>query len=238
MVLVPAGEFTMGRNDRDWNEKPAHTVVLDDYYIDQFETTNLDYARFLNEQGNQFEGLANWIEAIDVDLHVREVDGVWQVDAGYEKYPMIEVTWYGARAFCQWRGASLPSEAQWEKAARGTDGRLYPWGDEISCDYANFGGCVYDAVPVDSYPNGVSPYGAYNMAGNVQEWINDIYDPYYYTYSPAENPTGAEEGSFKVFRGGSWYDNMGNVRTTYRYPKIPVLTYKANGFRCVRDASP
>jgi formylglycine-generating enzyme required for sulfatase activity len=141
MVLVPAGEFIMGSKGLSKIEEPIHTVYLDDFYIDQYEVTFEQYARFLNEEGNQFEGLANWIEANDPDLRVHEVDGTWQVEAGFENYPMNEMTWYGARAFCVWRGGRLPTEAEWEKAARGTDGRLYPWGDEADCSKANFYGC-------------------------------------------------------------------------------------------------
>ena len=238
MVLVPAGPFVMGRDDRAGIERPAHTVALDAYYIDQYEVANQWYAAFLNEMGNQFEGLANWIEANDPDLHVRLIDGVWQVDPGYENYPMNEMTWYGARAFCEWRGAYLPTEAQWEKAARGTDGRTYPWGEEISCDLANYAGCVYAAVPVDSYPEGVSPYGVYNMAGNMMEWVADRYQESYYASSPADNPSGPETGDFRIIRGGSWINNSGNLRTTHRYPKLPVLTYTSVGFRCARNLTP
>ena len=238
MVLVPAGPFVMGRDDRAPNESPAHTVTLDDFYIDSFEATNASFAEFLNVMGNQFEGNAHWIEVNDPDLRIHEVDGIWQVEEGFENYPMNEVTWYGARAYCLWRTAHLPTEAEWEKAARGTDGRTFPWGEDISCDLANYGGCVYGAVPVDSFPGGVSPYGAYNMAGNVMEWVADWYDRDYYANSPLENPTGPENGDFKIFRGGSYINAAGNVRTTYRFAKLQVLTYVANGFRCARDAYP
>lgn len=238
MVLVPAGPFLMGSDDRGPNERPAHTVTLDDFYIDMYEATNASFAEFLNVMGNQFEGNAHWIEVNDPDLRVHEVNGSWQVDKGFENYPMNEVTWYGARAYCQWRGAHLPAEAEWEKAARGTDGRTFPWGEDISCELANYAGCVHGAVPVDSYPDGVSPYGVYNMAGNVMEWVADWYDREYYARSPSDNPTGPESGDFKIFRGGSWINAAGNVRTTYRFAKLQVLTYVANGFRCARNAYP
>ncbi|HBX70707.1 MAG TPA: hypothetical protein DEH25_15330 [Chloroflexi bacterium] len=238
MVFVAAGEFLMGSEVWSGSEKPAHTVYLDAYYIDQFEVSVGAFAEFLNEMGNQIEGVAgkaSWVEEPDPDLHLHRTDGIWQADEGRANHPMNEVTWFGARAFCEWRGAVLPSEAQWEKAARGTDGRTYPWGEqEPTCEMANFAGCFYDSVPVDSYPEWVSPYGAYNMAGNVHEWTNDWYNADYYANSPSENPTGPESGDYKIFRGASWFNGNFQTRTTYRYPKLPVLTYMANGFRCAK----
>lgn len=238
MVLVPAGDFLMGSDSWSGSEKPAHKVFLDRYYIDQFEVSNMAFAEFLNEVGNQIEGVAgkaHWVEESDPDLQIHRFDGVWQADPGRENHPMNEVTWFGARAFCEWRTARLPSEAEWEKAARGTDGRTYPWGEaEPTCEMANFSGCYYDSVPVDSYPAWVGPYGTYNMAGNVHEWTNDWYNEEYYANSPNKNPTGPESGDYKVFRGASWFNGSFQTRTTYRYPKLPVLTYKANGFRCAK----
>jgi len=238
MLLVPAGKFEMGSKGLSKIEEPIHTVYLDDFYIDKYEVSNEQYAQFLNEEGNQFEGLANWIEANDPDLRVHEVEGEWIVEPGYENYPMNEMTWYGARAFCEWRGARLPTEAEWEKAARGTDGRLFPWGEKATCENANYYGCNYDLVPVDSYPESISPYGAYNMAGNIMEWVNDWYGDGYYASSPEVNPQGPDSGTHKIFRGGSYINGAHHIRTTYRWPKLPVLTYVATGFRCAKDANP
>jgi formylglycine-generating enzyme required for sulfatase activity len=238
MVLVPAGEFMMGSDSWSGSEKPSHKVYLDSYFIDQYEVSNLAFVEFLNEVGNQIEGVAGkayWVEESDPDLDIFRVDGIWQVTPGRENHPMNEVTWFGARAFCEWRQARLPSEAEWEKAARGTDGRTYPWGEtEPTCEMANFASCYYDSIPVDSYPDWVSPYGAFNMAGNVHEWTNDWYADDYYANSPYEKPTGPEIGDYKVFRGASWFNAAFQTRTTYRYPKLPVLTYMANGFRCAK----
>jgi formylglycine-generating enzyme required for sulfatase activity len=240
MVLVPEGEFLMGSDSWSGSEKPSHKVYLDSYYIDQFEVSNSAFVEFLNEVGNQIEGIAgkaHWVEENDPDLDIFRMNEIWQVAAGRENHPMNEVTWFGARAFCEWRQARLPSEAEWEKAARGTDGRTYPWGEsEPTCEMANFASCYYDSVPVDSYPDWISPYGTYNMAGNVHEWTNDWYAEEYYANSPYKNPTGPENGDFKVFRGASWFNAAFQTRTTYRYPKLPVLTYMANGFRCARAA--
>ncbi len=242
MLLVPAGEFLMGSDSWSGSEQPAHTVYLDGFYIDQFEVSNAAFAEFLNEVGNQIEGVAgkaHWVEESDPDLRIHRLDGIWQPDEGWENHPMNEVTWFGAASFCEWREARLPSEAEWEKAARGTDGRTYPWGEaEPTCKMANFSGCFYDSVPIDSYPEWVSPYGVYNMAGNVHEWTNDWYGEDYYANSPTENPTGPENGDYKVFRGASWFNANFQTRTTYRYPKLPVLTYKANGFRCAISIAP
>ncbi len=235
MLLIPAGEFQMGSKGLSKIEEPIHTVYLDAYYIDKFEVSNQQYAQFLNAQGNQFEGLANWIEANDPDLKVREIEGVWTVEPGFENYPMNEMTWYGARAFCSWRGGRLPTEAEWEKAARGTDGRLYPWGDTASCEQANYYGCNYALLPVDSFSQATSPYGVFNMAGNIMEWVNDWYAEDYYANSEYTNPTGPETGTHKVFRGGAYINGAHHIRTTYRWPKLPVLTYVATGFRCASD---
>lgn len=238
LVLVPAGPFVMGSDLWNDNERPVHTITLKAYYIDQFEVDNASFAEFLNENGNQIEGNAPWIEAVDPDLRVHEVAGVWTPDAGYADHPINETTWFAARAYCVWRGVRLPTEAEWEKAARGDDGRTYPWGEETpTCEMANFAGCFYDSVPVDSYPQSISPYGAYNMAGNVMEWVSDWY-VHHYDPADSENPTGPEHGDFRIFRGGAWFTAATQVRTTYRFAKLPVLTFQANGFRCARDVGP
>ncbi|MFZ6028392.1 MAG: SUMF1/EgtB/PvdO family nonheme iron enzyme [Chloroflexota bacterium] len=238
MVLVPAGPFLMGSGLWNENERPEHMVTLKAYYIDQFEVSNASFSTFLNEKGNQIEGNAPWIEEADPDLRIHKVDGVWTPDDGYADHPINETTWFAARAYCAWRGVRLPTEAEWEKAARGDDGRTYPWGEETpTCEMANFAGCFYDSVPVDSYPQSVSPYGAYNMAGNVMEWVADWYVRHY-DADDSEDPTGPENGDFRIFRGGAWFTAATQVRTTYRFAKLPVLTFQANGFRCARDIGP
>jgi formylglycine-generating enzyme required for sulfatase activity len=238
MRLIPAGPFIMGSASWNDNERPLHTVYLDAFYIDQFEVSNASFAEFLNANGNQIEGYAPWVEESDPDLRIHRREGLWTPDEGYADHPINEATWYAARAYCAWRSARLPSEAEWEKAARGDDGRTFPWGEaEPTCQLANFAGCFYDSVPIDSYPNAVSPYGVYNMAGNVMEWVADWYISPYDTRQ-TDNPTGPERGDFRIFRGGAWFNAPNQVRTTYRFAKLPVLTYKANGFRCARAAVP
>jgi formylglycine-generating enzyme required for sulfatase activity len=246
MVTIPAGEFQMGCDDSNpseycySNEQPLHNVYLDAYAIDKYEVTNAQYAEFLNAEGNQEEGGDTWLDADDSDVRIHASGGVWQVDAGYEDHPVVEVTWYGARAYCEWQGKRLPTEAEWEKAARGaSDTRMYPWGNEDpDCSRLNYdsaeGQCVGDTAPVGSYPSGASPYGALDMAGNVWEWVNDWYDSDYYDVSPHNNPPGPDSGSSRVLRGGGWDDFWIVVRAANRDDchLYPGGSNNEVGFRC------
>jgi formylglycine-generating enzyme required for sulfatase activity len=241
LVFVPEGSFLMGSEvgTSKADEVPEHIAHLDDYWIYKYEVTYAQFSRFLNTIGNQEEDGALWLNASDRDLRISEVEGVWEPDAGYEDHPVAGVTWYGARAYCEWVGARLPTEAEWEKAARGEDGRLYPWGDEHpNCDFANFSGCVGYSVPVGSYPLGASPYGVLDMGGNVWEWVTDWYDENYYNESPVFNPLGPEMGVYKVLRGGSRAFIIGYMRTSARNRLVPYLTFCSLGFRCVMDDLP
>jgi formylglycine-generating enzyme required for sulfatase activity len=236
LVYVPAGEFEMGGSTFT-EEKPIHRVSLDAFWIYQTEVTNASYLAFLNDVGNQSEGGTNWMNPAGSGIKfVYPVDGVWQVDEEYEDHPVVVVSWYGARAYCEWAGGRLPTEAEWEKAARGTDGRYYPWGNGVDCNYANVGFCVLRTVPVGSYPIGMSPYGALDMCGNVWEWTADWYDEFYYYNSPIDNPTGPEEGEYRVLRGGSWlYSSGAYLRSVTRYSASPQGSTPTIGFRCVID---
>jgi formylglycine-generating enzyme required for sulfatase activity len=222
MVLVPAGEFMMGSNDSG-DEKPPHRVHLDDYYIDKYEVTTTRYAAFLQATGRAAP--ARW-------------NGVSQVSDG--ERPVIGVDWNGAEAYCRWAGKRLPTEAEWEKAARGTDGRKYPWGnDEPSSRYANFNKCCdwkgyATLTAVTEHDAGKSPYGAYDMAGNVWEWVADWYDGSYYQHSPTRNPTGPSSGSFRVIRGGSWLDDADFIRSAIRFNLFPESRDFVIGFRCAK----
>jgi formylglycine-generating enzyme required for sulfatase activity len=264
MVLVPAGEFEMGADaevvfgefqklvDPEYwdvnlllSMEPVHTVNLDDYYIDKFEVTNAQYAEFLNEQGNQQESGAAWLNDQSDDALIFLNSGSWQSKEGYGDHPVIQVTWYGARAYCQWRGARLPSEAEWEKAARGTDGRLYPWGSDYDggrlnvCDsncpfpfaISEHDDGYFRTAPVNTYSDGVSPYGIFNMTGNVSEWVEDWLDIY-----PGGDPESSD--SFgrvqRVKRGGSW-STTGAVGTTFRVGVEPDEAWPTIGFRCSRS---
>ena len=217
MVYVPAGEFIMGSQDGKNDELPMHTVNLDAYYIDQTEVT---YAQF------KLCVKAGACDQPDFNNYYQST---------YLNHPVVNVSWNDADAYCQWAGRQLPTEAQWEKAARGTDGRTYPWGEGIDCDRANYSACddFSQTSPVGySGWRGASPYSAWDMAGNVWEWVADWYDSDYYLNAPSANPTGPISGTDRVLRGGSWYNHMNLARASYRHYKNPDDKYNFIGFRC------
>jgi formylglycine-generating enzyme required for sulfatase activity len=238
LVCVPAGEFVMGTDDGS-GEGPAHTVILDAYWIDQSEVTNAMYQKCV--------GVGGCVLPEHQSSDTRED---YYVSNQYTNYPVIGVSWEEALSYCQWAGRSLPTEAQWEKAARGTDGRIYPWGSqELSCQLANYrtdassgsreAYCVRDTVPVGSYPGGKSPYGADDMAGNVWEWVADWDDGQDYSPSPAINPAGPASGIGRISRGGSWYDLPDELRSTVRFGNYSpdYRNEVARGFRCAQSAA-
>lgn len=224
MVLVPAGEFTMGSNDGSDDEKPVHQVYLDAYYLDKYEVTVGQYAKFLEATG--FNGPPMWT-TMDQPSH--------------RKRPIVNVDWSDASNYCEWAGKRLPTEAEWEKAARGTDGRLYPWGNDpptpLHANYGKTGSHNYDALlPVGTLEAGKSPYGVYDMAGNVWEWVSDWYDSDYYKNSPQQNPEGLPTGGFKVIRGGAWNTSARNLRSSDRYWDPPTFrSLYFPGFRCAKS---
>ncbi|MBI1878747.1 MAG: SUMF1/EgtB/PvdO family nonheme iron enzyme [Chloroflexi bacterium] len=222
IVLVPAGPFEMGSNSQS-DEQPVHEVTLAAFYIDQYEVTNAQYRRCVEAGGCELPGCYPYPEAYEAETK--------------KNYPVVCVSWYQAQKYCEWRGGRLPTEAEWEKAARGTDGRIWPWGDKPpDKTLLNFNRNVNDITSVGSYSNGISPYGAYDMAGNVWEWVADWYDEKYYSNSPAENPPGPLNGDRKVLRGGAWYDSGYVVRASYRYYSYPYEQPDVIGIRCVAAA--
>ncbi|MCP4537076.1 MAG: formylglycine-generating enzyme family protein [Chloroflexi bacterium] len=238
-VFVPAGPFSMGcaydlsYEHCDVDARPVHTVYLDSFYIDRTEVTNAQY--------QACEEAGACLPPLDDRSETRSN---YYKNPQFDNYPVIYVDSHRARAFCQWAGKRLPTEAEWEKAARGTDLRLFPWGnDEPSCDRANYRwgidreyNCVGDTVAVGSYPENVSPYGALDMAGNVCEWTSDIYASRYYHNSPYHNPQGAgsTDKNEGVVRGGSWKNSWRGVTTYVRLDESEVYKWTRNGIRCAR----
>lgn len=228
MVYVPSGEFAMGSATNDptagEEEKPSHAVYLSVYWIDRTEVTNGMYS--LCVQAGVCRPPSQFGSATRAKYYG---------EALYYEYPVIHVSWKDAQTYCNWARRRLPTEAEWEKAARGLDGRPYPWGDRTPGPAeANFNKQVGDTTPVGSYLSGVSPYGALDMAGNVAEWVGDWYEKAYYLISGYKNPVGPEEGEFRVQRGGSWYNGAGTMRAAFRLWNYPELTSETIGFRCAR----
>ncbi|MBN2386388.1 MAG: SUMF1/EgtB/PvdO family nonheme iron enzyme [Anaerolineales bacterium] len=224
MVYVPAGAFPMGSREGASDEEPVHTVTLEAYWIDRTEVTNGMYAACVAEGACPPPSSAR-----------SNTRSPYYGNPAYADYPVIYVDWNDAQAYCEWTGGRLPSEAEWEKAARGTDGRRYPWGDlSPTAERANYhGSSVGDTQAVGSFPAGASPYGALDMAGNVWEWTADWYDAHYYSRSPEANPTGPASGTYRLLRGGSW-DYIGSfLRSALRLRATSGNSSYGIGFRCV-----
>jgi len=236
LILIPAGPFLMGSNDGLPNERPEHTVTLNAYYIDQFEVTAGRYQKF-------------------IESAKRDLPPTWDDEAAQRlsDLPAVGMSWTDAAAYCKWAGRRLPTEAEWEKAARGTDGRRYPWGHmQPFVDMANYnrGLWVSEAVtlvPVNSGLGGMSvrhglkeggksSYGLFHMAGNAAEWVADWYGREYYQTSPDKNPTGLATGEKRVIRGGSWADLPTALRVTARFSAEPDFEDRTIGFRCATDS--
>ena len=222
MVFIPASEFVMGRDGMpaELGESPAHSLHLDGFYIDKFEVTNARYQHFMNKTGASPPDFWGTMNSPDL--------------------PVSWVTWFQAQAYCQWVSKRLPTEAEWEKAARGTDERLYPWGDKFNWDYGNFSDNYLEdghidgfssSSPVGSFLTDISPYGVFDMGGNVLEWVADWQDENYYSISPKENPKGPATGTHKVVRGGAMDIGPEYSHAAYRNRLLPHLTNMTFGFR-------
>jgi formylglycine-generating enzyme required for sulfatase activity len=233
MVFVPAGAFWMGSNEGHEDEGPRHQVHLGAFWIDRYEVTNAQYAEFLNAtegyQGRCGGHICADTKAENPDSRLLYEGGRYVAERGYEDHPLIEVSWYGAKAYCEHHGKRLPSEAEWEKAARGTEGTAYPWGEEFDPQKLNSDDRVGDTTPVGSYPQGASPYGACDMAGNVWEWVADWYAPY-----PGSGYRSPFFGTYKVVRGGSWNHPATDARVSSRDFAHPERRIGVVGFRCAK----
>jgi formylglycine-generating enzyme required for sulfatase activity len=230
MVLVEAGEFVMGSDEQRDDCYPVHKVYLPAFYIDRYEVTNAQYYEFLeyikktgdhskchrDEPPNKDHTPRNWEESY------------------YDNpdFPVTRIDWYDAYAYATWAGKRLPTEAEWEKAARGPSGNRFPWGNEWNPENCNVG---TDQKPVGSYPQGVSPYGCHDMAGSVAEWMADWYDPEYYASQPSTNPKGPEKGLKRVLRGGSRFGRGFLLRSSTRKCEAPNVHNQAVGFRCAKN---
>jgi|SRR5579884_243212 len=221
MILIPAGDFIMGEDFFKKNASPRHTVHLDDYYIDLYDVTNAHYKRFVDATGHVSP--SHWSQN--------------QYPPGKANHPVTFVSWFDAEAYCKWEGKRLPTEAEWEKAARGTDGRMFPWGAKLEPKRANVPPeGIKDTTPVNAFPEGKSPYGLYDMSGNVFQWTADWFLPY-----PGNNVPHPNYGEkLKVLRGGSFFDcsyyKCGlSFQTFNRISLAPTTKAISAGFRCAKS---
>lgn len=233
IIFVPSGRFMMGSpagSDRfaeQW-ERPAHEVTLNAFWMTQTEVTNAQYALCVQDSA-----------CVPVQEAASRTRGDYYTNPAYMNFPVVNITQPQAQDFCGWVGGRLPTEAEWEYAARYNDSRLYPWGDEMEINRGSFGRPEgNDTEPVFSYPNGASALGFLNLSGNVWEWIADWYDPNYYEDSPARNPQGPETGRERVVRGGAYGTDPQFVRAANRRGLNPDTGYDNVGFRCAFDAPP
>ena len=264
MVLIPAGEFLMGNpagTDGLPDEQPQRRIYLSAFYMDRYEVSNEDYLGFVSMSPHRMP--ENHNPASTLWNNQMPIPGI-------EQHPVVNVSWTDADAYCRWIGKRLPTEAEWEKAARGTEGRRYPWGNEWIISMANSAsywagrtvefesGAAWEAfwikgeggkiakekgvkgevltMPVGSFPAAVSPYGLFDMSGNVAEWVQDWYDPNYYKTAPLTNPPGPERGAIKSMRGGSWLKPAVSLRTSDRDWGTMDSRPSGTGFRCAKDA--
>lgn len=263
MVLVPAGEFLMGSPQGSGgfsDEQPQRLVYVSAFWIDRHEVTNADYLRFVQTTGHPAPANATpSVTLWEQGLPVPEIDA----------HPVVNISWHDAVAYCRWAGKRLPTEAEWEKGARGTDGRRYPWGNEWDFTRANsasyWAGRTVEfqdnaawkafwvngegahiakergvkgevlTMPVGSFPQGASPYGLFDMAGNAAEWVQDWYEPYSYLHAPLADPQGPAGIVLKAMRGGSWLKPATSLRTTDRDYGYPDDRPSGTGFRCAKD---
>ncbi|MGH7772986.1 MAG: formylglycine-generating enzyme family protein [Candidatus Binatia bacterium] len=236
MVSIPAGPFTMGSDTGPADERPAHRVELPAFAIDRTPVTNAQFAAFLNAASPMNAAGERLYDVDDGDARIHQRGGKWVADPGFENHPVVEVSWFGARDYCAWAGKRLPTEAEWEKAARGTDGRKYPWGNSPpDRTRAQFNAGWNQTAPVDSFPKGASPYGVLDLSGNAWEWVSSAYLPY--PYKATDGREDLKAGPVRGTRGGG-HDSPAEELTTTQRGRTLSRNFRSGhhniGFRCAR----
>jgi iron(II)-dependent oxidoreductase len=238
MVLVSAGYFVMGSNNGPDDEKPEHRVFVKSFLIDALPVSNADFAKFLNARGLKSHLGEFCYDDDDRDARIHQQNSLWQADRGYATHPVNEVSWVGARDYCAWLNKRLPTEAEWEKAARGTDGRMYPWGNlKPDRNRALYGAAYNSSAPVDAFPEGASPYGVLDLSGNQWEWVASAYRPY--PYSADDGREHQTPGPIRSTRGGGHDSSEDELTTTQRGRNLsrnPKAGHHNIGFRCASSS--
>jgi formylglycine-generating enzyme required for sulfatase activity len=258
MRLIPAGEFIMGSTpeqteaakamDKDGpqfpllHETPQFRAKIDNFYLGVFPVTNEQFARFLSERKPSADQLQQWVSWLDRIVVSPSESYVYRALPEFKKHPVINVTWFGADAYCKWAGLRLPTEIEWEKAARGSDGRIFPWGNEWDANRLCWWGshdATQTTTPVDASGNGCSPHGIFQMSGNVEEWCIDWYQPHVYARYAAGNLAVPRAGMGRIIRGGNCLrKNKLEFRCTMRRANTPSFTnILLTGIRCAADKS-
>jgi formylglycine-generating enzyme required for sulfatase activity len=236
MVDIPAGTFTMGQTNGPADERPAHQITLPAFRIDRYPVTNAQFAEFLGAVGPFNANGERLFDVQDPDARIRQVGGRWIAHAGFEQHPVVEASWAGARDYCAWLGKRLPTEAEWESAARGTDARKYPWGNTPpDRTRAQYSAGYNETAPVDRFPAGASPYGVQDLAGNAWEWVSSAYRAY--PYDATDGREDLRAGPVRATRGGGHDAGAGEITVTQRGRNLsrnPAAGHHNIGFRCAR----
>lgn len=236
MITIPAGPFTMGRDDGPEDERPAHVVTLQAFQIDRQPVTNREFAEFLNARGHSSARGERYYDFDDNDARIHPVNGKYLADNGFEHHPVVEPSWLGAREYCAWRGKRLPTEAEWEKAARSSDQRRYPWGNDAPTRArAQFAARFNETAPVEHFAAGASVYGVLNMAGNAWHWVSSAYRPY--PYRADDGREDLTPGPVRATRGGGHDSPAEEITTTQRgrwLSRNPRAGHHNIAFRCAK----
>jgi formylglycine-generating enzyme required for sulfatase activity len=236
MAKIPTGPFNMGSDAGPADERPAHRVEVAAFSIDRLPVTNAGFAAFLNAVGPKNSSGESLYDVDDPDARIHRREGKWTADKGYENHPVVEVSWMGAREYCAWAKKRLPTEAEWEKAARGTDGRKFPWGNEQPDDSrGRFNAGYNNTAPVDGFQKGASPFGVLDMSGNAWEWVSSAYLPY--PYNPSDGRENLTPGPERGTRGGGHDSPPGELTATHRGKGLSRNFRSGHhniGFRCAR----